>query len=80
MNFTEALVVSRIQQAKSEQLAVVDVDGSYLYRKQQLVAQTGVQVAPLPPPPPPLTGWESVSDSTIDTISPRVPTVTSGES
>ena len=63
---------------KSEQLPVVDVDGSYLYRKQQLLTQTGVHVAPLPQPPPPLTGWEFVFQDTVGTISARIPIVTSG--
>ena len=50
---------------KTEQLPIVDVDGSYLYRKQQLLKQSGVCIAPLPPPSPPLSGWEVVSESNI---------------
>ncbi len=50
---------------------MVDVDGSYLYRKQQLLVQTGAQVpTPLVCPSPPLSGWEVVSESNVGTISP----------
>ena len=65
--------------ALAEKLPIVDVDGSYLYRKQQALLHSGVQVAPLPPPPPPLAGWEVVTDNNIDTVSTSIPTVTSGK-
>ena len=71
-------IINRIQQAKTEQLPIVDVDGSYLYRKQQLLKQSGVCIAPLPLPSP-LSGWEVVSESNIGTISPKIPAVTSGK-
>ena len=63
----------------TEGLQVVDVDGSYLHRKQQSLKQSGVHVAPLPPPAPPLAGWEVVTDGNVDTISASIPMVTSGE-
>ena len=57
----------------------MDVDGSYLYRKQQsLMQSSGIKVAPLDPPDPPLSGWEEVTDSNVKTIAPKVPLVTSG--
>lgn len=63
----------------AEGLQIVDVDGSYLHRKQQSLQRSGVQVAPLPPPPPPLAGWEIVTDSNVDTVSVNIPVVTSGK-
>ena len=41
------LCTLRIRQAVSEGAKVVDIDGSYLYKKHQRLAATGVNVAPL---------------------------------
>ena len=57
----------------------MDVDGSYLYRKQQSLKQSGIQAAPLPPPAPPLAGWEVVTDDNVNTVAVNIPIVTSGE-
>ena len=56
----------------------MDVDGSYLYRKQQSLMQSGITVAPLDPRAPPLSGWQVVTKRDVQTISPKVPFVTSG--
>ena len=64
------------QEAKSEQLTIVDVDGSYLHRKQQHLLESGIRVAPLVPPSPPLTGCEVVTEDNIQTIAQKVPLVT----
>ena len=63
----------RIHDAVAEKLPIVNVDGSYLYRKQQALLHSGVQVASLPPPAPPLAGREVVTDSNIDTVSASSP-------
>ena len=63
----------------TERLEIVDVDGSYLYRKQQSLQQSEIQVAPLPPPAPPLAGWEVITDRNVITVSVSIPVVTSGE-
>ena len=55
------------------------MDGSYLYRKQQAVLHTGVQLALLPPPAPPLAGWEVVTDRKVDSVSTSIPTATSAK-
>ena len=72
-------ILHRIHEAVAEGLQIVDVDDSYLHRKQQTLQHAGVQVAPLPPPTPPLAGWEIVTDSNVDTVSVNIPTVTSGK-
>lgn len=50
------------------------------YRKQQAFLYIGTQVVPLPLLAPPLTGWEVVTDSKVDTVSASIPTVISGNS
>ena len=65
--------------AVAEGLQIVDVDGSYLHRKQQSLKRSGVQVALLPPLAPPLAGWEIVTDSNVVTVSVNIPIVTSGK-
>ena len=69
----------RIHNAVAKKLPIAVVDGSYLYRIQQAVLRTGVQLALLPPPAPPLTGWEVETDSKVDTVSTSIPTATSAK-
>ena len=69
---------TRIKEVKSAQLPVVDVDGAYLYRKQQSLIQTCVKVSSLNIPAPPLSSWEVINDSNVKAISPRLPVLTSG--
>ena len=49
----------RVHEAVRTNLPIIDVDGSYLYRKQIRLgsASDGTQI---PLPTPPLSGWESV--------------------
>ena len=68
----------RIRQAVEEKAKVVDVDGSYLYRKHQRLEAAGVNVAPLETPSPPLTGWESVSEDNVKVLADNIPRVTAG--
>ena len=67
---------NRIEEAKSQHLPVVDVDGSYLYKKRQL-CDPHLTTLP-PPPPPPVSGWVTVNESNVSTVSREVPVVTSG--
>ena len=69
----------RIHTAVREKEAVIDVDGSYMYRKHKQLADSGLTVAALPLPLPPLTGWESVSQETVIEIAKKVPHVASGK-
>ena len=57
---------------------MVDVDGSYLYKKYQHLDASSVNVAPLEVPPPLLTGWESVSKGNIKVVADTIPYVTTG--
>lgn len=69
-----------ITQGKAE--SVVDVDGSYLYKKYKLLTDLGTNVNPLGPPPLPLQGWISVPLSPTASASPSLvsslPSVTAG--
>ena len=49
----------RVREAVRNNLPIVDVDGSYLYRKQLRLgfASRGAQID-LPLPTPPLSGWD----------------------
>lgn len=44
-------------------LAIVDVDGFQLYRKQQRLKSQELDIHPLPLPCKPLTGWELLDTS-----------------
>ena len=57
---------------------VIDVDGSYLYRKHQQLQASDVNVAALDVPPPPLTCWESVSECNVNLLADKIPRVTRG--
>ena len=57
---------------------VIDVDGSYLYKKYQQLTESGVAVALIDHPTPPLSGWETVSVDNHKQYSEKTPLVTPG--
>ena len=61
----------------TEQLSIVDVDGSYVYRKQQQLIERGYSVAALIPPPPP-SGWDAICKENVQELRCNIPAVTSG--
>lgn len=66
----------RLCRIKEEKLAgtkIIDVDGSYLYRKYH--QHPGVTI---PSPSLPLTGWETVTEANHTEISTKIPKVTHG--
>ncbi len=67
-----------MHQAISDATPIIDVDGSYLYRKHHRLSKEGIGVAPLDVPSPPLTGRETVTESSVGSLAPKVPRVTSG--
>ena len=67
-----------MNQAEEEDTAIVDVDGSYLYRKYVSLTEAGEEVSIPAFPSPPLAGWKSVTEDTYQTIAPSIPPVTSG--
>lgn len=68
----------RVREAAQASTPVVDVDGSYLYRKQQKQGAECSSFTPLPLPARPITGWELVSSENVGEMSSKVPRVTPG--
>ena len=64
--------------------AVVDVDGSYLYKKYKQMVDGGSSVSPLGPPQQPPQGWAALPLTTTDvqssTLVSSLPSVTAGYS
>jgi len=50
----------RIREVMELNLDIVDVDGSYFYRKEQRLISQGIHTVPLALPTTPLAGWESI--------------------
>ena len=68
----------RVREASESSAPVIDVDGSYLYRKQQQLSSAGITITAAHAPSPPITGWESVTSENVSTMSTKVPCVTPG--
>ena len=59
-------MLNRIRKAVKDNVEIVDVDGSYLYKKVQQLEATGMNIAPLDlPTSPPISGWETISESNV---------------
>ena len=78
-NLSNSPFTHRVNQTQQEGTAVVDVDGSYLYRKYRSLTEAGVQVSLPAYPSVPLTGWNPVNEETCQAIAPSIPHVTSGK-
>ena len=65
-----------VNQALRERVPLVDVDGSYLYRKQQQLIEADEIVVPLPCPSPTLIGWRALNNTSVATVDPLIPIVT----
>ena len=63
----------RIRVAKKAGKKVVDVDGTYLYRKQQIMIAGGTSVAPLGTPDTPLSGWQPLDGSNYAVLAKKMP-------
>lgn len=58
---------------------MIDVDGSYLYKKCQQHAESGATVSSIPPSHRPLSGWEAVSAVNHREYAQKIPTITPGD-
>ena len=59
-------LLNRICKAVKDNVEIVDVDGSYLYKKVQQLEATGMSIAPLYLlTSPPISGWETISESNV---------------
>ena len=72
------VLICRIREAKLSGDKVVDVDGSYLWRKYQWVSESDANVVPVGVPSPPLTGWQSVMEANHKEYADKIPQVTAG--
>jgi len=78
--YLQRYCVRRIRKANSDNLPVVDVDGSYLERKYKQMMDAGVTVAPLGAPTgTPLAGWEIMTEANVKDLAKKLPRVTSGD-
>ena len=68
----------RIREAKKNKTPVIDVDGSYLFRKHQQLLSQGLPLVPLDIPSTPLTGWEPVNAGNYFEMAKKIPRLTSG--
>ena len=65
----------RVREVLKDKLPVIDVDGSYLHRKEQKLNSQGVKTLQLSLPGLPLTGWETFTadnykEKTIPKVTP----------
>ena len=55
-----------------DKAAVIDVDGSYLYKKSKKLEESGLVTIPLKKPSAPLTGWEPLTEATAETLATKI--------
>ena len=67
-----------IHQAVKDGTQIVDVDGSYMYKKCKKLEDSGQTVAPLDPPSAPICGWEPATETNATEVGKKIPCVTSG--
>ena len=72
-------ILYRIRQAIKDQMEVVDVDGSYLYKKCKRLEDQGAIVMPLVLPSAPVAGWDSLTEVNASELAKKVPHGTAGE-
>ena len=72
------VLICRICEAKLSGDKVVDVDGLYLWRKDQRVSESGANVVLVGVQSPPLTGWQSVTKGNHKECADKIPQVTAG--
>lgn len=73
------LIHFRIREAERDRVDVVDVDGSYVYRKYQNMVSSGITVSDPGVPAIPLTGWEQITELNYKEMAKKIPKVTHGE-
>ena len=69
--------LNRIHATMAEGKPVIDVDGSYLYRKQQKQT-TEITATRTALPSEPLAGWESITADNCEDMAKKIPPVMPG--
>ena len=68
----------RVRELTKQGAEVVDVDGSYLWQKQQRLKDSGAVVENVGLPGPPPSGWITINETNYKELAKDLPTVTSG--
>ena len=63
---------------KEQSAPLVDVDGSFLYKKYEKMTKGGKNVCGLPVPSPPVSGWTAMDSRNYQSIALSLPCVTQG--
>ena len=71
-------VYCRVKHAEEEASPVMDVDGSYLYRKYQRLVKSGKDITQPDHPRSLPSGWKVVNERTYKDVTISVPLVTTG--
>ena len=73
------IIYCRVRELSKQGAEMVDVDGSYLWRKQQQLNESGIvaeNIDLLPSPPP--SGWVTINEANYKELAKDLPIVTSG--
>ena len=74
----DGILSLRVRELSKQGAKIVDVDGSYLWRKQQQLKESGVVVENVGLPSPPPSGWVTINETNHKELAKDLPTVTSG--
>lgn len=69
----------RVKKVNEDGAEIVDVDGSYVYRKFKSLADAGKNVSLPTTPPLPMSGWITMSSENYQALSSSIPPVTHGK-
>ena len=67
-----------MKRVEADGVQVVDVDGSFLYKKYKKLAESGKQVFLPPLPPPPVSGWIVMTGENCHSLAGSIPRVSQG--
>jgi hypothetical protein len=68
-----------VKKVNEDGTEIVDVDGSYVYRKYKSLADAGKNVSLPTTPPPPISGWITMSSANYQALTSSIPPVTHGK-
>ena len=77
-NASQQLLLCRIHETIAAGTSVVDVDGSYMYKKLKAITNAEDVTVTMSPPAPPPSGWVTITEDNYLTIAQDLPAVTAG--
>lgn len=73
------ILMYRIRKAVADNMDVVDIDGSYLYKKYKRLKVSGQSTPTLNlPSSPPIHGWENLTETNAAELGQKIPYVSNG--